>query len=246
MGYIAAIALCAVMAGLAYWRGLLSGAGSAAALAVGILIAVFGGLGWVLILLIFLLSSFAATRYRFEAKKAMGLEEGARGERGPANVLANGAVACAAAVAYFFFRQLDATLGNMAVVLFLVAVATAASDTLASELGVLSPKAYLITNGKRVPPGTNGGVSGMGTVWALVAAAYVSAVGNIVLLLTGAIQPTAMSVFLPILFGFVGCQVDSVFGALLENRGLISKQTNNLYSIALATLMAAVVMLCLR
>jgi uncharacterized protein (TIGR00297 family) len=246
MGYVVAVALCAVMAGLAYWRGLLSGAGSAAALAIGIIIGVFGGLGWVLILLIFLLSSFAATRYRFEAKKAMGLEEGTRGERGPANVLANGSVACLAAVLYFVLLLWDASFANVALVLFLVAVAAAASDTMASELGVLSPKAYLITSGRRVPPGTNGGISGMGTAWALVAAIYVSAVGNIALMLMGAFQPTSMSVLLPILFGFVSCQVDSVFGALLENRGIITKQTNNLYSIALATLMATVVIICLR
>jgi len=228
------IILCAALGGIAYWRGLLTASGSAGAFAMGLAIGIFGGVEWVLVLLVFLVSSFAATHYRFEAKRAMGQQEGARGERGLSNVAANGIVACLAAAAYPW-------LGEKAAVLFLVAVAAAASDTLASELGVLYPDAYLITSGRKVAPGTNGGVSAGGTLWALAAAAYVSVVGALVLGWSGAISVTPLNVALPVLAGFLGCHLDSVLGATLETKGFLTKLTNNLASISIATMIAAAV-----
>ena len=230
------VAMCSILAALAYWRNLLTAEGSAGAFAMGLVIGILGGLEWVIVLLIFMLSSFAATRYRFEAKRAMGQQEGNRGERGLSNVVANGLVACIAAASHPW-------LGDKAAILFLAAVAAAASDTLASELGVLYPKAYLITNGKRVAPGTNGGVSLGGSVWALVAAAYTALVGCLVFSWTGELEMTLLAVAIPTLAGFAGCQIDSVFGATLETRGFLSKLTNNLASIALATALAAAVVL---
>jgi uncharacterized membrane protein len=43
--------------------------------------------------------------------------------------------------------------------------------------------------------------------------------------------------------GFTGCQIDSIIGATLENRGYVSKLTNNLMSIALGTIIAWLVII---
>ena len=45
------------------------------------------------------------------------------------------------------------------------------------------------------------------------------------------------------LIGFLGCQVDSVLGAVLENRGYIGKGTVNALAIAAGALMASAVLL---
>ncbi|MBR2093872.1 MAG: DUF92 domain-containing protein, partial [Candidatus Methanomethylophilaceae archaeon] len=53
----------------------------------------------------------------------------------------------------------------------------AGADTVASEIGVRDAKAYLITTFKRVPPGTNGGVSVLGTAISTVASLVIAVLG---------------------------------------------------------------------
>src|SRR5207244_12645488 len=69
----------------------------------------------------------------------------------------------------------------MSGIVFLSALAVAGADTLASEIGVLSRRTVLITTGRPVPPGTDGGVSPLGQLCAIGAALYTSIVGWFVL-----------------------------------------------------------------
>jgi len=239
--------LCGVLSGLAYRKDVLSWDGSLAAFVVGMVIGIFGHVTWLLLLLFFLLSSFLATRYRFALKEAMGVQEGARGERRAANVLANGAAPMAIAVASY---------GNLAFLpkaaaglLFLAALAVAGADTLASEIGVLSRRTYLITNLQKVSPGTDGGVSLLGQLCALGAALYTAVVGWFALSYLAGTYDLGMTVpsstsfiALPIFVGFVGCQIDSVIGATLERRGLVDKKANNLLSTSAGAVLAYVLL----
>ncbi|MFA5896641.1 MAG: DUF92 domain-containing protein, partial [Thermoplasmata archaeon] len=171
--------LCGVLSSLAYYKRVLTLDGTIAAFAVGMVIGIFGDVTWLLLLLFFLLSSFLATRYKFALKEAMGVQEGTKGERRASNVLANGVAPMAAAVLSFFdFPPFPKALSG---VVFLSALAVAGADTLASEIGVLSRNAYLITNFERVPPGTDGGISALGQLCAVGAALYTALVGYFVL-----------------------------------------------------------------
>lgn len=237
--------LTTALSALAYYKGVLTWDGSLAAFAVGFTIGIFGDILWLFLLLLFLITSFVATRYKFEVKEGLGAQEGVQGERRWGNVLANGLVPTIIAVV-----SISADIPKqVAGLLFVSAIAVAASDTLASELGVLSPKTYLITTLKRVSPGTNGGVSYLGQGAALLAALYTAAMAWIFLTLiplsvnappTFPIAPVILAI--PIAVGFLGCQIDSVAGATLEERGLISKKTVNL----LATSSGAVLALALH
>ncbi|KAK0449516.1 integral membrane protein DUF92-domain-containing protein [Armillaria borealis] len=96
-------------------------------------------------------------------------------------------------------------------------------DTLASELGILDGGngPWLVTTGKRVPPGTNGGVSVGGTLASLVGGVGVGAVmaawGGLEMVWWGALA------------GGLGSLVDSVLGAMIqetrweEQTGLIGR-----------------------
>lgn len=93
----------------------------------------------------------------------------------------------------------------------MAAIATAASDTWATELGSTRKDAtYLITNFKNVSPGTDGGVSAKGTIGALMGAAVIAVA-------TVYVFSLHFSVFILIFIAaFLGCLFDSYFGALFQ------------------------------
>ena len=240
--------LCGVLCYLAYIKSVLTLDGTLAAFAVGLVIGIFGDVTWLFLLLFFLLSSFLATRYKFALKEAMGVQEGAKGERHASNVLANGVAPMAVAVVSLF--NLGILPRAVSGVVFLSALAVAGADTIASEIGVLSKNAYLITTFEKVTPGTDGGVSWLGQLCAFGAALYTALVGYLVLALlarTYGFPPTMTEqpvlLLIPAFVGFVGCQIDSVVGATLERKGYIGKTTTNLIATSLGGILAVLLLL---
>ena len=189
---------------------------------------VVGGLGhwtWLLILLGFLLSSHKATKWRFDEKKALGLSESSDGHRGWTNVVANGAIP--GLICVYAYLSDD---WNTVVWLFGAAVAVAASDTFASEIGCLDSRVRMITTFKPCEQGENGGFSPNGQ---LAAAAGSTVVAMLTLAAwwstssdTTAFNGAQLFAVLS-LIGWLGCQIDSYLGALLENRGYMSKGAVN-------------------
>ncbi len=229
-------AVCAAIAGLSLERHLLDLPGTAAAVVVGLVIGILGHPTWLFVLLVYMVSSFAATKYRFERKLQMGVAEGTRGERSWRNVVDNGGVpAAVAAVTGLYPAAFPPGTSGL---VFLTAIAVAAADTMASEIGVLSKEAVLITHPhRRVEAGTNGGVSMLGHGAAAFAGAYVAVTGY---LLFGAFAPSTMQVappflLVPAVLGFVGCQLDSLMGATFELGGRMTKGWVNFLSIASST-----------
>ena len=195
----------------------LSGLFSAAL--IGIILLIFAapqGTQWFLIMLTFFILGSAATKYKFEYKKRIGVDQGRGGARGYRNVFANGIVAAAAAVLFGVFQQ------PVFVVMYVGCVATAAADTLASEIGVTGGIPYMITTLKKVPIGTNGGVTPTGEFVALLGSFTVS----LVALLLKVITPEMMIICT--IAGFVGTNIDSIVGALFENRGFFGNAGTNL------------------
>ena len=239
---VVTVAACFLLAGLTYHRKILDLQGSLLGFFMGLVIGLLGHLLWLILLLIFLMTAFAATRYKYALKKAMEVAEPDKGRRGFSSVMANGWVPMVVAVLSVPNQWLDTFPKSVAAVLYLTAISAAASDTIASELGVLSKDAYMITTFKRTRPGMNGGVSVLGTTAALAAAVYTTAIGWAVLYSTGQLAAFPLwFMLIPILMGFGGCQIDSLLGALFENRGMLNKDRVNILSISAATLLALAV-----
>ncbi|MBI0583382.1 MAG: DUF92 domain-containing protein [Methanomassiliicoccus sp.] len=229
----AVLVLCTVLSVLSYRFGLLTSSGAIASFAVGIIIGGLGSIGWLLTLIVFTFMGFAVTKFRFQIKEVKGLQEGKKGERTYRNVLANGLAPALVAVLAFATGAQDSVLATVA---FISSVAVAAADTTASELGVLSDRTYLITTGKRVPPGTDGGISASGTMWCVLASTVASVTGWLVVF-----QRLDVLVLLPVAMGVAGCMVDSLIGATLERRGLVGKLHVNFMSMAFGSAMAVAI-----
>jgi uncharacterized protein (TIGR00297 family) len=91
-------------------------------------------------------------------------------------------------------------------------LAAAAADTWATSVGLLSRKPpRLLWSRRMVPPGTNGGVTAIGTAGAVAGAALVAA--------TGALA-TGRLALLPLgtLIGFLGMVMDSLLGGTVQGR----------------------------
>ena len=238
--------LCILLALFAYLRGILDSSGSLAAFTIGIVIAIFGNIYWLLTLISFLIVTFIVTKLGFSNKQSKGVAQGKHGERNARNVLANGMLPALIPI-------LIPWLGwKVTGLLFIVCISEAASDSFANEVGVLSDKAYLITNlRKRVKAGTHGGISVQGELAGLAGAIIPATFGwvliseynkSLIPITDIAQMPmTAMTLVLPILLGFLGCHIDSVLGATLQLKKLISNDTVNFLSITFTFIIAIII-----
>jgi uncharacterized protein (TIGR00297 family) len=207
---------------ITYRRKALDLFGSAVMIIMGVVIIFSAGANWLLLIILFLVMSLLATRYSKKYKRSLGQFEGRRTSK---NVISNGVVACFMAA---FGGYYSPFVGG-----FIGAIATATSDTLASEIGVLDAHPRLITTFQKVDPGTNGAVSVLGTVVGIIGAAII----GIAAYLLGIVPFPLSAITVSIISGTVGCFMDSILGALFENRGLITNEHVNL----MATIVGAIV-----
>ena len=131
-----------------------------------------GGAGWTLLFAAFAIASIA-TRLGHRRKTLLGIAEARGGRRGPGNAIANTGLA-----AWAIALSLGMTDARAAMLVAVAALATAASDTVASEVGkTWGRTTWLITSWRRVPPGTSGAISLEGTTAGALGAVLLAAIG---------------------------------------------------------------------
>jgi uncharacterized protein (TIGR00297 family) len=113
------------------------------------------------------------------------------------------------------------------------ALAEAAIDTVASEIGQVGrTDARLITTWKRVPAGTDGGITIPGSIAGAAAGLLIA-----IIAVVGGMIPRA-ELWIPVTAGFAGMLFDSLLGATAQRRGWISNQAVNLISTFAAAALA--------
>lgn len=189
-------------------KGVLDTKGVLLAAFFGTVLFIYGGAGYLALMLLFFALAVAVTKYEYEIKRDLGLYEH---ERGWENVLSNGLLPSILAI-------LSPLTGPMP---FICSLAAVTADKFGSELGVLDPKDPIsFFNGKPVKPGTSGAMSRIGSVGSLAGSA---AIGAGAILVFG-INPT--QAFLVAVAGLAGGFADTMFG-VFEERGVGTKGTTN-------------------
>lgn len=192
---------------------------------IGLLTIVLGGYGWFAVLIAFFGLGGMATKFRYEKKRTRGVAEPNEGARGSRNVLGNAAVASVAVIGFAASSHLsiDPTVFLFA---FTGSIATAMSDTLSSEIGVLFDRPRLITTLEEVEPGTDGGVTWQGELVGITGATGIAGLTALLLDIGGA------GVAVIVVAGVVGMTVDSVLGAAFEGRWIGNQSVNFLATLA--------------
>lgn len=239
-----AIVVMGVLATFSYKKNIVSKSGLVAAFFLGFGIWVLTSWAWFAVLLLFFLTTALFTKVKYNRKRSFGAAQEKGGARDWVHVLANGGLPLAFVIIYFTLINIITLpgygvwdVGATPVMLapiffsaFLGAVATATSDTLATEIGLLNPTPpRLITRPWRnVPPGTSGGVSLIG--WVATAGGALM-IGSIAAILAspfwfqtfginplGDVVPYAplSMIFITVAGGIAGCTTDSLFGATIQ------------------------------
>jgi uncharacterized protein (TIGR00297 family) len=201
------VVLIIVLGLVVYLKKALDLFGSIFMIVMGIIIIFSAGANWLMLIFLFLILGLLATKYKHQYKKEIGVYEGTRTLK---NVISNGIVAF-----------VMAAFGNYGG--FIGSIATATADTLASEVGVVK-QPRLITTLKKVPPGTDGGISFVGTAAGIIGAGII----GVAAYLLGIYPDPFVTLKISLIAGTVGCFVDSILGAVLERRDYISNEYVNL------------------
>lgn len=221
--------VAAVTVGFAMLARVLRGVNQSGAIAGGLAcFALFAGIGpgaFATLAALFAMT-WLSTRLGYLRKQELGVAERREG-RNAWQILANLAVAAAGAL---FFAGSGAAVWRM---FAMAALAEAATDTVASEIGQWREReAIMITTGQRVPAGTDGGITIAGTLAGLLGGIVIAAVATASGLL--ALRAT----WIPVVAGFAGMLADSVLGATLQRRGWLSNQAVNFFATLAAGVLA--------
>jgi uncharacterized protein (TIGR00297 family) len=185
-----------------------------------------GAAGFLILISVFVLTWFT-TRWGYQKKQRLGVAEKRDGRRAP-QVLANLGIAALCSL----LHALNPT-RTIYLLALAAALSEAAADTVSSEMGqASSEQARLITSWERVPAGSNGGMTLIGTLAGIIAAALVS----LVCVTTGLIPRKWFGISLAA--AVAGVIADSYLGATLERRRILTNDSVNFLGTCVAAALA--------
>lgn len=207
--------------------------GAAVGTVLGIVIyAGSGGVGWLMLCMAFVLAVLSSQVGR-QRKAAANIAEARGGRRGAGNAIANCLVGAIGAA--LILARVDDRIGALVLVAGLTA---GASDTVASEIGKAfggTPRA--VPSMQRVPAGTPGAVSLLGTIAGVVAAAIMAVVAAL-LHVPGFGMPMIGAI---VIGATVGAFAESALASWLEPDGIVNNDVLNFINTTIAAAVAVAV-----
>lgn len=186
--------------------------------------AILLGAGWPLYvtLLAFFVIGTITTHVGYARKKAAGMEQEHEGRRGFIHAFSNVGVAALCAIALSRYSRTPALVTSMMVPLFMgvAALATAAADTTASEIGqLIGKRPFLPLSLRRVEPGTEGAISLEGTFVGIIAAMIVATVGTIAATPIWPVVYRTRTIAVVTVCALIGSYLESIAGSWNRRHG---------------------------
>ncbi len=226
---VAALAINAAAALAALRARAVDRSGAIAGAVLGTAVAALGGWRLYLLLLGFFVLGTGATRAGYARKLGAGIAQSAGGRRGARHAIAN-----VLAGAAFAFLAVATSTPAAFLCAAAAAFATAAADTVSSEIGQAYGKRHrLVTSFRPVPAGTDGAVSLEGTLAGIVAATLLAVVAVSV----GLVSPLGSGIV--VIAAIVGTTVESYLGAAWERARGIDNDVMNFANTIVGGLTAA-------
>ncbi|MEO0203356.1 MAG: DUF92 domain-containing protein [candidate division WOR-3 bacterium] len=207
--FLSAMVFALIIASISLILNWLDAEGSIGTFVIGSVILYSGGFKWAIPLALFLILGSIVSK--LNDKKI---------RRNLLQVLSNGGVSFILSIINIFHPN------DLLYFVHICSISAMCSDTFSSEIGMkFSKKAYLITNFKEVEKGTTGGVSFVG-------------------FLGGVLGSFLISIFYTkwiyaFLIGIIGNLIDSIIGALIERKGLISNNLTNFIASLISSIIGA-------
>lgn len=184
----------------------LDGGGSVATFLLGVVVFGVGGWKFTLPILAFFILSSLLSKLGKQQKQKISEKFQKSSRRDLGQVLANGGIAGLAVLLSNYFP------GETWYPVFVSSVAAATADTWGTEIGVFSKvKPRNILNFKKVPTGSSGGITILGTAGALLGSMVIAGIAGIFVKNVNVIMIITIS-------GFVASIVDSLLGATVQSQ----------------------------
>ena len=184
--------------------------GLVAAMMIGTIIFISGGLRWVAPLVLFFMLSSILTHLAASRQKSQTVKHSPRTAK---QVFANGGVAAAAALGYLIYPETGLQL------LFLGSLAAATSDTWSTEIGSFSKsRPRMITTLRIVDKGASGGITLTGSAGGIAGALLLGLSGMLIFTGDSLSYYTSIAIYVVIFAGLFGNIIDSLSGALLQSK----------------------------
>ena len=188
---------------------LLTVGGAALACVMGVVIFGLGQIAFSLPILLFFISSSLLSKVRPATARLERFQKS--GPRDFAQVFANGAIPTLLLICWYISSK------DIFCYLFITSVATAAADTWSTEVGILSGRSpRSILTFQKVPAGTSGGVTLLGSGAAVAGALLIVLTGFWALSSAFSLHYTWKHVIVVTCLAFIGQVIDSVMGAKLQ------------------------------
>lgn len=209
--FVVGIVFSGIIGLLAYKKKSLTKSGMIGAIILGTGIYLTTGFYGASTMILFFISSSGLSHYKKSNKEVVAKQFDKTGNRDITQVFANGGVGLVYGILYMISDN------PIYLILFTIAFAAANADTWSTEIGVLDNRNPIhLRNFKRVPKGTSGAVSLLGTFAGFMGALLIGIYSALYINFILDIRVEVIYILLISIFGLMGSMIDSALGAFIQ------------------------------